>query len=103
MLNPLIDILPTQNAHDFYGIAINAVIDTVHTTHATPVAFADIVNGLIQIGLLRQLLESIKKSVVILVGQRLAIITNAASVDTSQVRFSVFADPIIRHCAAFLP
>ena len=50
-LNPLIDILLAQNAHDFNGIAK---------------------------------------------------FTNAALVDTVQISFGIFADLIIRHCAAFL-
>jgi len=67
-LNPVINILLSQDTHNFYGIASDAVIDGVYTTYATPVAFADIVGGLIQIGLLGQLIESIKKGVVVLVG-----------------------------------
>ena len=81
-LNPHVDIFLTEDGHDFNGIAINAVVDTVHTTHATPVAFADIINGLIRIRLFRQLLESIKKSVVILISKHLAILTNAVPVDS---------------------
>jgi hypothetical protein len=67
-LNPVINILLSQDTHDFYGIASNPVIDAVCTTYATPVAFADIVGGLIQVGLLSQLIESIKKGVLVLVG-----------------------------------
>ncbi len=101
-LDPLIDILLTEDGHDLYDTAFNAVVDTVHTTHASPVTFPDFINSLVQIGLFRQLLESIKKSIVVLVGQRLTVFTNAASIDSSQVRFRVFTDSLFRHRAAFL-
>jgi hypothetical protein len=32
-----------------------------------------------------------------------AMITNPTSVDSVEIRFRVFADPITRHYAAFLP
>jgi hypothetical protein len=61
--------LLAEDGHDLHSVTFNTVIDTVHTTHASPVTFPDFINGLVQIGLFRQLLESIKESIVVLVGQ----------------------------------
>ncbi len=52
---PLVNVLLTDNRHDFRAFAINTVIDRIHTAHAAPVAFAEIMvpGGLIySVGLL---------------------------------------------------
>ena len=46
-LDPVVDILLTQNAHDFYGVAVNSVTNTVHLDYlATIQAISDVDTGL---------------------------------------------------------
>ena len=99
----VINGLPAQYTHDFDSAVYNTIVDTVHATDATPVTGANIVDGLIQVRLLSYFLKTLKKRLVVLIGPRLTILTNASSVNPLQIRLCGFADSVTRHRAAFLP
>jgi hypothetical protein len=82
---------------------VRPIVDTVDATDTAPVAWANIVDGLIQRGLPCQVLKPLKECIEIPVRLSFAMITNPTSVDSVEIRFRVFADPITRHYAAFLP
>lgn len=102
-LKPLIDILLTQNTHDFHGAANDTVVDAVHATNTTPVARTYVVNSLVRVRLRCQLLETFEERIEVSVCLSFAILVKPASVDSLKIRFCVFADPVAHHCAAFLP
>ena len=103
VLEPFLNVLAADDGHDLNRFILDAVVNTVHAAHAAPIAFPDVVNGWIQQGLFGNLLEPVKKGVVILVGLRLAIFAKAAPVYAAQVLFGLFAQFIGRHPAALLP
>jgi hypothetical protein len=102
-LKRLVDVLLTQHAHDFHDVVNNTVVNTVHATDTAPVARANIVDGLIQAGLPSELIEALKERSEVSVRLSFTVIANPTSVDSLEIGFRDFADPITRHCAAFLP
>jgi hypothetical protein len=63
----------SDNRHDLDSLSVDTIVDAVRPTYASPIPRSNIVNGLIKQRLLRQLLETLKKGLIVLVGLSFAI------------------------------